>query len=93
MKTNSADQKAGVRTLLKSGNRAIRYAVEATGSASGLELALGVMRARRWFSSTVAGAHQVSLAPLVINEINVIGSRCGRSRYPEARNAASRLRR
>jgi threonine dehydrogenase-like Zn-dependent dehydrogenase len=27
--------------------------------------------------STIAGNHQVSLAPIVINEINVIGSRCG----------------
>jgi threonine dehydrogenase-like Zn-dependent dehydrogenase len=27
--------------------------------------------------STIAGKHEVSLAPIVINEINVIGSRCG----------------
>ena len=27
--------------------------------------------------STIAEAHQVSLAPVVINEINLIGSRCG----------------
>jgi len=32
--------------------------------------------------STIAGKHQASLAPLVINEINVIGSRCGP--FPEA---------
>jgi len=27
--------------------------------------------------STIAGEHHVSLAPLVINEVTVIGSRCG----------------
>jgi threonine dehydrogenase-like Zn-dependent dehydrogenase len=32
--------------------------------------------------STIAGNHQVSLAPIVINEINVIGSRCGP--FPDA---------
>jgi threonine dehydrogenase-like Zn-dependent dehydrogenase len=28
--------------------------------------------------TTVAGSHEIDLAPLVINEISVIGSRCGR---------------
>jgi hypothetical protein len=27
--------------------------------------------------TTIAGEHKVSLAPLVINEITVVGSRCG----------------
>ncbi|HWH77711.1 MAG TPA: zinc-binding dehydrogenase, partial [Candidatus Binatus sp.] len=53
--------------------------VEATGSASGLELAMSAVRPRGTLilKSTIAGDHQVSLAPIVINEINVIGSRCG----------------
>ena len=53
--------------------------VEATGSPSGLELALGAMRPRGTLvlKSTIAGNHDASLAPLVINEITVIGSRCG----------------
>lgn len=53
--------------------------VEATGSASGLELALGAVRPRGTIilKSTIAADHQVSLAPVVINEINLIGSRCG----------------
>ncbi|MDP2604144.1 MAG: alcohol dehydrogenase catalytic domain-containing protein [Deltaproteobacteria bacterium] len=53
--------------------------VEATGSASGLELALGALRPRGTLvlKSTIAGNHDVSLAPIVINEITVIGSRCG----------------
>ena len=61
--------------------------VEATGSASGLELALGAVRPRGTLilKSTIAGNHQVSLAPVVINEINVIGSRCGP--FPDALEA------
>ncbi|MGE5059649.1 MAG: alcohol dehydrogenase catalytic domain-containing protein, partial [Betaproteobacteria bacterium] len=53
--------------------------VEATGSSSGFELALSAVRPRGTLvlKSTIAGKHQVSLAPVVINEINVIGSRCG----------------
>jgi threonine dehydrogenase-like Zn-dependent dehydrogenase len=71
----------GVRTILLSDwkPRLFDVVVEATGSASGLELALGAVRPRGTLvlKSTIAGHHQVSLAPVVINEINVIGSRCG----------------
>jgi threonine dehydrogenase-like Zn-dependent dehydrogenase len=58
--------------------------VEATGSAGGMELALSCVRPRGTLvlKSTIAGAHRLSLAPLVINEINVIGSRCGP--FPDA---------
>jgi threonine dehydrogenase-like Zn-dependent dehydrogenase len=79
-------KKAGVRIIeLKDWQpRQFDVAVEATGSASGLELALGAVRPRGILilKSTVAGKHQVSLAPIVINEINVIGSRCGP--FPDA---------
>ena len=53
--------------------------VEATGSATGLELAMAAVRPRGTLvlKSTVAGAHSLSLAPLVINEVTVVGSRCG----------------
>jgi threonine dehydrogenase-like Zn-dependent dehydrogenase len=71
----------GVRTLLleKWQPHAYDIVVEATGSAAGLELALSAVRPRGTLvlKSTIAGKHQVSLAPVVINEINVIGSRCG----------------
>jgi threonine dehydrogenase-like Zn-dependent dehydrogenase len=74
-------KKAGVRTIqLRDWQpRLFDIVVEATGSASGLELALGAVRPRGTLilKSTIAGNHQVSLAPVVINEINVIGSRCG----------------
>jgi threonine dehydrogenase-like Zn-dependent dehydrogenase len=72
---------AGVRTILLNDwqPRWFDVVVEATGSASGLELALSAVRPRGTLilKSTIAGNHQVSLAPIVINEINVIGSRCG----------------
>lgn len=53
--------------------------VEATGSAGGLALAAAAVRPRGTLvlKSTVAEEHRLSLAPLVINEITVIGSRCG----------------
>ena len=79
-------KKAGVRTIHLSGwqPRQFDVVVEATGSASGLELALSAVRPRGTLvlKSTIAGNHQVSLAPIVINEINVIGSRCGP--FPDA---------
>lgn len=53
--------------------------VEATGTASGFEAAVAATRPRGILvlKSTVAGGAQLNLAPLVINEITVIGSRCG----------------
>ena len=71
----------GVRTLLLENWQPHLFdiVVEATGSSSGFELALSAVRPRGTLvlKSTIAGKHQVSLAPVVINEINVIGSRCG----------------
>jgi len=82
-------KKAGVRTISLQDwqPRLFDVVVEATGSASGLELALNAVRPRGTLilKSTIAGNHQVSLAPIVINEINVIGSRCGP--FPDALNA------
>jgi threonine dehydrogenase-like Zn-dependent dehydrogenase len=53
--------------------------VEATGSPAGLELAVAAVRPRGTLvlKSTVAGTHALSLAPLVINEVTLVGSRCG----------------
>ena len=53
--------------------------IEATGSAGGLEMAAAAVRPRGTLvlKTTVAGDHRLSLAPLVINEITVVGSRCG----------------
>ena len=82
-------KRAGVRTILLNDwqPRLFDVVVEATGSAVGLELAISAVRPRGTLvlKSTIAGAHQVSLAPLVINEINLIGSRCGV--FPDALEA------
>jgi threonine dehydrogenase-like Zn-dependent dehydrogenase len=53
--------------------------VEATGSTAGLQLAITAVRPRGTLvlKSTVATEHTLALAPLVINEVTVIGSRCG----------------
>ena len=53
--------------------------VEATGSREGFELALSLTAPRGTLvlKSTVAAPSAVQLAPLVINEISVLGSRCG----------------
>lgn len=79
-------KKAGVRIILLHDwqPRSFDIVVEATGSASGFELALSAVRPRGTLilKSTIAGNHQVSLAPIVINELNVIGSRCGP--FPDA---------
>jgi threonine dehydrogenase-like Zn-dependent dehydrogenase len=54
--------------------------VDCTGSAQGLSRALQLVRprGRLVLKTTVAGSTGVNLAPIVINEIDVIGSRCGR---------------
>jgi threonine dehydrogenase-like Zn-dependent dehydrogenase len=53
--------------------------VDATGSTTGLALAMAAVRPRGTLvlKSTVADHHDLSLAPLVINEVTVVGSRCG----------------
>lgn len=53
--------------------------VEATGTAEGFERAVEVTRPRGTLvlKSTVSESSDVRLAPLVIDEITVVGSRCG----------------
>ncbi len=53
--------------------------VEATGSAAGLSTALAAVRPMGTvvLKTTVAGPHRVDLAPVVIDEVRVVGSRCG----------------
>ncbi len=71
----------GIETVrLENWNRApADVVVEATGSAAGFAVAVAVTRPRGTLvlKSTVADAAQLNLAPLVINEITVVGSRCG----------------
>lgn len=59
--------------------RPIDVVVECSGSAQGFETALRLVRARGTLilKSTVAAKSTLNLAPIVINEIRVQGSRCG----------------
>jgi threonine dehydrogenase-like Zn-dependent dehydrogenase len=72
---------AGVRTVLLSDWKPQRtdIVIDATGSTSGLEIALSAVRPRGTLvlKSTCADEHRLSLAPVVIHEITVVGSRCG----------------
>jgi alcohol dehydrogenase len=54
--------------------------VEATGSAEGLAQAAGMVRPRGTIvmKSTVHGNVAIDTAPLIVNEITLVGSRCGR---------------
>ena len=53
--------------------------VEATGTASGFETSMGLTKPRGVLvlKSTVATGKELNLAPIVIDEITVLGSRCG----------------
>jgi len=61
------------------GRRRVDVVVECTGSAKGLELAMRLVRPRGTviLKSTVAEKSILYLAPIVIDEIRVQGSRCG----------------
>ncbi len=58
--------------------------IDCTGAAEGFALATQVVRPRGVFvlKSTYAGGAPLELAPLVVNEVTVVGSRCGP--FPEA---------
>jgi threonine dehydrogenase-like Zn-dependent dehydrogenase len=58
--------------------------VDATGAPSGLADALALVRPRGTvvMKTTVATSHRIDLAPAVINEVTIVGSRCGR--FPPA---------
>lgn len=66
--------------------------VECSGSPEGLNLAMQLVRPRgtivlkSTYADTTSGS--LNLAPIVINEINLVGSRCGL--FPEALNALAR---
>jgi threonine dehydrogenase-like Zn-dependent dehydrogenase len=66
--------------------------VDATGSPGGLASALALVRPRGTIvlKTTVATEHHLDLAPAVVNEITLVGSRCGR--FPPALDALARGR-
>lgn len=53
--------------------------VEATGSLSGFETSISLVKPRGTLvlKSTIAAGKELNLAPIVIDEITVLGSRCG----------------
>lgn len=72
----------GVKTVLLHDiktERAWDVVVEATGSISGFETAMALVKPRGnlVLKSTTAAGKELNLAPIVINEITVLGSRCG----------------
>src|SRR5579883_1899360 len=80
-------EKRGVRTYLLEdqqtftleNRRRVDMVVECTGSPHGLEIALRLVRARGTLvlKSTVADKSVMHLAPIVIDEVKMQGSRCG----------------
>jgi threonine dehydrogenase-like Zn-dependent dehydrogenase len=73
----------GVETHLLSDvpglRRNFEIVVDATGSRSGLESAMTLVRPRGTIvlKTTVAARYDVDLSPIVIDEIRLLGSRCG----------------
>ncbi len=77
----------GVKTMLLSEltiNNSFDFVVEATGSVSGFETSLNLVKPRGVLvlKSTIATGKELNLAPIVINEITILGSRCGQ--FPPA---------
>ncbi|RMG33490.1 MAG: alcohol dehydrogenase [Planctomycetota bacterium] len=71
-------------------DRSAELVVDCTGSASGWETAMRFLRPRGTLvlKTTIADRQQLHLAPLVIDEITVVGSRCGP--FPDALEALER---
>jgi alcohol dehydrogenase len=73
----------GVATASASGRlptAEYRWVVDATGNPEGLRTAAAMARPRGTviLKSTVHGAVALDTAPIIVNEITLIGSRCGR---------------
>lgn len=75
-------QKCGLEARFWRQNPRFSYnlTVDATGSPAGLRAAIGITRPRGTvvMKSTVHGETGLDMAPAIVNEIKLIGSRCGR---------------
>ncbi len=74
---------AGVLTELTDGKlpaTEFDWVVDATGNTEGLRAAISMARPRGTviLKSTVHGAVPIDMAPVIVNEITLVGSRCGR---------------
>jgi len=75
-------RKLGLTTLLLNELENKHFAdvvVDCTGSPSGLAAALDLVKPRGtiMLKTTVAGTQTLALAPVVIDEVTIVGSRCG----------------
>jgi alcohol dehydrogenase len=75
--------RAGVKTEVVDGAlpvAAFDWVIDATGSPEGLRTAAAMTRPRGTLilKSTVHGAVPVDTAPIIVNELTLVGSRCGR---------------
>jgi threonine dehydrogenase-like Zn-dependent dehydrogenase len=70
--THRLDEAAGL-------GRPFDVVVDATGSPTGLPTALGLVRpcGTVVLKTTIAGEYAINLAPVVVDEVRVLGSRCG----------------
>jgi threonine dehydrogenase-like Zn-dependent dehydrogenase len=76
-------ERAGVDTSVvgkKLPQSAYDWIVDATGSADGLSQAVAMARPRGtiFMKSTIHGTTRLDAAPVIVNEITLVGSRCGR---------------
>jgi threonine dehydrogenase-like Zn-dependent dehydrogenase len=75
-------RKVGIKTHFVHEKTRSRYniTVDATGSPAGLRAATAITRPRGTIvmKSTIQGETSLDLAPLIVNEITLVGSRCGR---------------
>jgi threonine dehydrogenase-like Zn-dependent dehydrogenase len=75
-------ERVGIQTSLAQELPAtsFQYVVESTGSSEGLRQAIGMARPRGTvvMKSTVSGDVSFDAAPVIVNEITLVGSRCGR---------------
>jgi threonine dehydrogenase-like Zn-dependent dehydrogenase len=75
--------KAGVTTEVRGENlpeAEYQWVVDATGSQAGLHAAIGMVEPRGTIimKSTIHGETPLNTAPVIVNEITLVGSRCGR---------------
>ncbi|MDK1030440.1 MAG: alcohol dehydrogenase catalytic domain-containing protein [Planctomycetia bacterium] len=86
-------ENVSVRTCLLSDAQPAKTAhvvIECTGSAGGLAVAMEFVRPRGTIilKSTIADTSGMNLSPIVVDEITVVGSRCGP--FPDALSALSK---
>jgi threonine dehydrogenase-like Zn-dependent dehydrogenase len=75
IETRRLDAYTGERSDVTAGD----IVIDCTGSSSGVTTALALVRPRGTvvLKTTIAGTQTLSLAPVVVDEVSIVGSRCG----------------